>query len=201
MPDPDVAALKFKLKLKFSFAAWQHVAERHLSNLNRQSLHRPIPGQRFVSRSRYCVWILLPAHTVRFTPHQFSSTKKLKTFMRACIKERKKLNGSSLELREGEKKINFDSILLFPKNSKIIPRLKSWISTTSPHNITTVIVGGNPLLVERIDFRHQVAHQQTLSCPAGKKHSHRAAVATCGCQSQFSMAEIKMWIHWFCSGR
>lgn len=107
-------------------------------------------------------------------------------------KRKKKIKRQQFGTAGGEKKKNFDSILLFPKNNKIIPRLKSWISTTSPHNITTVIVGGNPLLVERIDFRHQVAHQQTLSCPAGKKHSRRAAVATCGCQSQFIMAEIKM---------
>lgn len=155
----------------------------------------PIPGQRFVS-SRYCIWILFPAHIVRFTPHQEIED------LHACVYERKrKIKRQQFGTAGGEKNNHFDSILLFQKNNKIIPRPKSWISTTSPHNSTTVIVGGNPLLVERIDFRHQVAHQQTLSCPAGKKHSHRAAVATCGCQSQFSMAGIKMWIYWFCSGR
>lgn len=106
--------------------------------------------------------MLFSAHTMRFTLHEFSSTKKLKTVKRACMKGRNK-TVAVLKLREGKKK------------KTVLQSLKSRISTTSPYNITTVIVGGNPLLVERIDFRHQVAHQQTLSCPAGKKKSHCAS--------------------------
>lgn len=74
----------------------------------------------------------------------------------------------------------------------ILLGLKSWISTTSPHSMTTVIAGGNPLLVERIDLRHQVAHQQTLVALWERNILIVLQLPRAAVNHAFSMAEIKM---------